>query len=158
MPRGLAPGGAAGLVVLCLALPLPANTPISHEPFSVRQAYSVSSGCPPLRFAGFSGPLQIDECSLPGFFDIDPGIRIAGLPTVPVFSLFICFLVMASNPKKVKNNLASIPSITAPFPITSAAVISWLIDSKVIIGIDAQSDTAVVGSAYVTGNSDFGMT
>ena len=45
------------------------------------------------------------------------GICIPGFPTVATFILSIRLLMMASRPKNVKNNVASIPSILAPLAI-----------------------------------------
>lgn len=64
--------GAAILAVLFLVTPLLANTPITHPPYELRQAYPVAP-CPLLEFAGFSGVSPADECAMPGFFDIVRG-------------------------------------------------------------------------------------
>jgi len=49
-----------------------------------------------------------------------PGKRNAGLPTTGVWIFLLNFLLIASNPKKVKNNFTSIPSNSAPLAKTKA--------------------------------------
>ncbi len=63
--------------------------------------------------------IDVAKALMPGMPPIQVGMCIAGLPTVATRMPFIFFLCTASRPKKVKNSIASMPSIRAPLAMIS---------------------------------------
>jgi hypothetical protein len=58
--------------------------------------------------------ILVAKADMPGRMPTSEGMCIPGFPTVATFSFFILFFMIASNPKKVKKIVASMPSMRAP--------------------------------------------